>query len=312
VTSRRVAPIDVLLVLMAAIWGTNYSIVKRAFAEIAPQAFNAMRMVIASGIFLVLMAAMRRTPRYDGVFHSSASITRRDWRNLIAIGIVGHFFYQYCFINGLALTSVANSSLMLAATPVVVAIVAAMAGWDRVGPLHWIGAALSMAGIYVAVGHGLHMGSESLRGDLLMAAAVACWAAYTIAARPLMERHSPVGVTGLSMSIGTVLYVLASFKEVRSVRWLSLGAGTWLAILYSAAFALCVSYTIWYAAVREIGSSRTAVYSNLVPIVAMLTAVVFLGEPLGARTIAGAAAVLSGVALTRVGRPQRLVIPAEE
>jgi drug/metabolite transporter (DMT)-like permease len=64
--------------------------------------------------------------------------------------------------------------------------------------------------------------------------------------------------------------------------------------------------------VREIGSSRTAVYSNLVPIVAMLTAVVFLGEPLGARTIAGAAAVLSGVALTRVGRPQRLVIPAEE
>jgi drug/metabolite transporter (DMT)-like permease len=127
-----------------------------------------------------------------------------------------------------------------------------------------------------------------------------------------MARHSPLRVTGLSMSIGTVPYVLVALNDVGAVRWLSLGAGTWSAIVYSAVFALCISFTIWYVAVRDIGSSRTAVYSNLIPIVAMLTAAVFLGEPLGARTIAGAAAVLSGVALTRVGRPQRLVIPAEE
>jgi drug/metabolite transporter (DMT)-like permease len=325
VTSQRVAPIDVLLLLMAVIWGTNYSIVKHAFAEIPPQAFNAMRMLIASGIFLVLMAVLGRMTRRNadggpeagrggiaGIFHSSASITLRDWRDLVALGFVGHFLYQYCFINGLALTSVANSSLMLAATPVVIAIVTAIAGSDRVGPLHWIGAALSMAGIYIAVGQGVHVGTESLRGDLLMAAAVVCWAAYTIGARSLMARHSPLRVTGLSMSIGTVPYVLVALNDVGAVRWLSLGAGTWSAIVYSAVFALCISFTIWYVAVRDIGSSRTAVYSNLIPIVAMLTAAVFLGEPLGARTIAGAAAVLSGVALTRVGRPQRLVIPAEE
>ncbi len=70
--------------------------------------------------------------------------------------------------------------------------------------------------------------------------------------------------------------------------------------MYSALFALCVSYTIWYAAVREIGCARTSVYSNLVPLVAMTAAAIFLGEPLGVRKIAGAAAVLVGVALTRV------------
>ena len=47
-----VSSIDALLLLMALIWGTNYSIVKRAFAEIDPQAFNAMRMLIASAVFL--------------------------------------------------------------------------------------------------------------------------------------------------------------------------------------------------------------------------------------------------------------------
>jgi drug/metabolite transporter (DMT)-like permease len=60
--------------------------------------------------------------------------------------------------------------------------------------------------------------------------------------------------------------------------------------------------------VREIGSARTSVYSNVVPLVAMATAVLFLGEPLGMRKIAGAAAVVAGVALTRV----RLLTPNPE
>ncbi|HEX7020489.1 MAG TPA: EamA family transporter, partial [Gemmatimonadaceae bacterium] len=66
----------------------------------------------------------------------------------------------------------------------------------------------------------------------------------------------------------------------------------------------------WYAAVRAIGSARTSVYSNVVPIVAMAVAVVWLGEPLTASKLTGAAAVLVGVTLTRAGR-RRLPIPAE-
>ena len=66
-----------------------------------------------------------------------------------------------------------------------------------------------------------------------------------------------------------------------------------------------------HVAVRAIGSARTAVYSNVIPLVAMLTAVVFLGEPLGARKLIGAAAVIGGVGLTRIGR-SRPVVPAQE
>jgi drug/metabolite transporter (DMT)-like permease len=88
--------------------------------------------------------------------------------------------------------------------------------------------------------------------------------------------------------------------HLRRVTWSEVDPITWATIAYSAVFALCVAYTIWYAAVREIGSARTSIYSNLVPLVAMATAIVFLGEPVGLRKIAGAAAVLAGVALTRV------------
>ena len=294
---------------MAVIWGTNYSIVKSAFEEIDPQAFNALRMLIASTVFLVVIVVMNRAVRRTGdagvnsIFHTPAALTRRDWFALAALGAVGHALYQYLFVGGLALTSVANSSLMLAATPVVVGIISALFGYERLGPLHWIGAALSLMGIYIVVGHGGGPEQSSLRGDLMMVGAVCCWAIYTLGAGPLMTRHSPVGVTGLSMAIGTLLYVPVMVPKLRVTPWLSLSAGTWMAILYSALFALCVAYTIWYMAVREIGSARTAVYSNVIPIVAMLTAVIFLGERLTAGRLLGAFAVLIGVALTRV-RPR--------
>jgi drug/metabolite transporter (DMT)-like permease len=318
--SFRIARIDLLLLVMTIIWGTNYVVVKHAFDELDPQAFNAVRLTIGSSVFLAIILAMRLRPplpspgrsgRVANILYSPAPITARDWLGLAGLGVVGHFLYQYCFVAGLAQTSVANSALMLAATPVLIALITAALGQDRIGPLHWLGAALSLAGIYFVVGHGTGDGEGSLRGDLLMFAAVCCWAIYTLGARPLMNRHSPVGVTGLSMAIGTLLYVPVAWPHIRAADWTAVSRGTWIALVYSALFALCVAYTIWYVAVREIGGARTSVYSNLVPLGAMLSAVVFLGEPLGVRKMAGAAAVLVGVALTRVGGG-RMAVPTGE
>jgi drug/metabolite transporter (DMT)-like permease len=316
VTSRRFSFIDVLLLLMTVIWGTNFSIVKSAFAVMDAQAFNAVRMVIASAVFVAIIVFVRRRRHAPSggtasIFFTPEPITRRDWVALAALGIVGHTAYQYFFIGGLARTSVANSSLMLAATPVVIALVTAVLGYERIGRLHWFGAGLSIVGIYLVVAQAAPSGGSSLAGDVMMLGAVCCWAIYTLGTRQLMLRHSPVGVTGFSMTIGTVLYVPLTVPRLLSTDWAAVTPGAWAALVYSALFALCVAYTIWYMAVREIGSARTSVYSNVVPIVAMLTAVVFLGERMTVGRLAGAAAVLIGVALTRVGKAAPLVPPQD-
>jgi drug/metabolite transporter (DMT)-like permease len=307
VSSRRLARIDLLLLLMAIIWGTNYAIVKHAFRSIDPQAFNAIRLIIASAVFLSLMAAVRGRPVAQraegfiaGIFYTPSRVTARDWLSLAGLGLVGHWLYQYCFVAGLARTSVANAALIAASAPVLIALASAAMGEEHIGLGHWLGALLSLGGIYVVVGRSLRVSGSTLGGDLLVFAAVCCWAIYTLGARPLMTRHSPVAVTGLSMAIGTLLYVPAVVPHIRAVDWRAVDWVTWVTIGYSALFALCAAYTIWYAAVRDIGSARTSVYSNLVPLVAMGTAVFFLAEPLDMRKVAGAAAVLVGVALTRV------------
>ena len=304
-TSRGTRPfttLDALLLLMTIIWGSNFAVIKTAFRELNPQAFNALRMAVASVAFLVVMgvARIRGRPEPGSIFQTPTRVTGRDWLLLAALGFVGHALYQYFFIGGLARTSVANSSLVLAASPVVIALMSAIAGHEKVHATHWAGAAVSALGIYLVVGQGLVLDHSGLGGDLMMFAAVCCWAAYTIGARPLMSRHSPVGVTGLSMALGTAVILPASWSSIRAVDWGAVSAWTLGLLVYSALFALCIAYTIWYVGVRQIGSARTAAYSNFIPIVAMLSAVVFLKEPISGRKIAGAVAVLAGVALTRV------------
>jgi drug/metabolite transporter (DMT)-like permease len=293
--------IDALLLLMTLIWGTNYALVKSAFRELDPHAFNALRLVLASAVMTSTSHIARRTTLHD-IFHTPARVTRGDWLRLAWLGLVGHCLYQYLFVGGLARTSVANGALLVSATPIVITFLSTISGHERPGLLHWAGTLLSLLGIYVVVGHGAHVSAASMRGDLMLMGAVVCWALYTMGARPLMERHSPVGVTALSMLIGTALYVPIAAPNLARVPWGAVSTLTWLKLVYSSIFAICVSYTIWYAAVRAIGSARTSVYSNLLPIVAMITAWAWLHEPIGRAKLLGAAAVLAGVALARMGR----------
>jgi drug/metabolite transporter (DMT)-like permease len=313
-----VSRLDWLLLLMTLIWGTNYALVKSAFHDIDPQAFNALRLIEASCVMAGVSLVVRRHGRggkgapgeIASIFHTPARVTREDWVRLAWLGAIGHCLYQYFFVGGLARTSVANGALLVSSTPIIIAVLSWIRGDERIGALHWAGTLLSLFGIYLVVGRGAHVSGASIRGDAMLAVAAICWALYTLGARPLMVRHSPVGVTALSMLIGTILYVPIAGPALARVPWATVSPLTWLKLVYSSLFAICVAYTIWYVAVREIGSARTSVYSNLLPIVAMATAYLWLHEPIGAVKLAGATAVLAGVALARMGQ-SRLQIPAE-
>ena len=241
-------------------------------------------------------------------------ISPRDWFLIAGFGLIGHFIYQLCFLFGLDKTTAANSALILGCSPVVVALLSAALGQERVHPLHWAGAALSVLGIYVVVGRGAHLGGATLTGDLLTIGGLLCWGIYTVGVRGLLDRHSPLEVTGYSMAIGTVPYVLLAIGELRNFGWHTVPGVAWAALVLSGIFALYVAYLIWYVAVQRIGNIRTAMYSNLTPIAALVVAVVWLGEQLTRTEIAGAVAILAGMAITRLVRTSvaRTVAPAEE
>lgn len=311
----RVSAIDGLLALVVLIWGTNFSVIKHAFEQVPSQPFNALRLLLAASVFqIAIQAAGRRAragARVPSVFHTPHALTARDRIDLVWLGLLGHFAYQMCFSSGVAATSVSNAALIIGATPVAIALLSAALGRERIGPLHWIGAAVSVAGIYLIVGRGASFGGATGQGDLLVMASVACWSVYTVGAARLVTRHAPLYVTGMTMTIGAVPYAVTMLPAILRVDWAALDAGTWASLVLSALLSLCLSYLIWYTAVRRIGAARTAIYANAVPLVAMTVAAIWLRETIPAVKLAGAAAVLTGVFLTRLGRTPT-PLPVEE
>ncbi len=287
----RFSPLDALLLLLTVIWGANFTVVKVAVRDIPEIAFNALRLSIAAVAYLVMLWWREGAPRF----------TSREWWKLLELAVVGNVIYQLFFLGAVARTSVANTSLIFAFTPVMVAMLTSILGHERVSGGQWAGAVVSLAGIAFVVGEADAVGA-TLTGDLLAIGAMACWALYTAASRPLLARHSPMSVTGYSMSMGAAIYLPLAWNGFRMMEWGSVPARAWAATVASGLLALFVSYLIWYTAVQRLGGTRTAIYSNLTPFVAMAVAATAIGEPFTLRKLAGAVAVLAGVAIAKVER----------
>lgn len=281
--------LDALLLLMVLIWGTNFSLVKVALRDFPELAFNAGRMLTSAIVFAAVIASARTRP----------SFSRADWIRLVFLGIVGTFLYQFMFVGGLKRTSAGNASLIVGTSPILIALLSSLAGHERVPPRRWFGVALAFGGLYFVVGHRADWSAASLVGDGMVIASMVFWATYSVAAQPLLKRHSPLAVTGTSFSIGAVLYLVFTAPWLVQIDWRPISMGSWVLMLLSAVLALNVSYVIWYTGLQKLGGTRTAIYSYLTPIVAMTVAAFWLGEPVSGNQMIGAGAILTGLAITR-------------
>jgi drug/metabolite transporter (DMT)-like permease len=283
---------------MVVIWGSNFAIVKSALADFPPLVFNALRLAIASGLFLAAMLV----PARPASAADNGPLTRGEWRQILLLGVIGHLVYQLCFVAGVQRTSVGNAALIFGCTPVVVALLASWAGHERIPITRWIGLGLSLLGIYAVVGHRTSWSTSGLIGDAIVLIAMCCWSLYSVMSQPLLARRSALVVTGWSMTIGAALYLIVATPEFLSTDWRAISGKSWWLMTWSAVFSMALAYIIWYTGVQRIGSSRTAVYSNLTPIVAMIVGFLWLREPITGPQLLGAAAILAGVSVTRIGR----------
>lgn len=327
-TRQRSLLLDGLLLFMVLIWGANYSLMKAVLPELPARVFNAVRLLVAASVYLGVVAAMwARGVRRDAMVIDPdapppslvartlgvSAPSAREWALIVFTGLVGHFVYQAAFIEGLARTTAANAALLIGASPIALSMLSLAAGQDRPRRWHWAGLGLSFAGVYLVVGRAPSLSEGAWVGDALMLASVACWSVYTVATRPLLERHSPLLVTALSMGIGTAMFVPWAWRDLRALDWGGVPFWAWAGVTVSALFALNVAYLIWYVAVQRRGPAQVSVWSNVVPLAGMGFAWLLLGEHIGLVRVSGAALILGGVAVTRIaGARQRITDPPSE
>jgi drug/metabolite transporter (DMT)-like permease len=235
-------------------------------------------------------------------------IARTDAGKVTALGIIGHGVYQIFFIEGLAHTTAANASLLMATAPIFVALLSALLQIEQVTPRRWAGIILSFVGIVLVTagsGQRVQFGSSHLVGDLLVLGAAVMWASYTVMSKPLLARYSPLHLTTVSMIPGTATLALLGSPALLAQRWPSVEPAAWAGLAYSAIFAIVLAYLIWFTSVQRVGNARTAIYSNVIPLIASLLAWAVLREPFGVLQAVGGAVILTGLMLAQHnGRPR--------
>jgi drug/metabolite transporter (DMT)-like permease len=289
---RGLSPTDFFVVVFIPLtWGLNFIVIKSALAAfLSPQSFNAVRWTLATGVLLTLTAVRRE----------SFQIAPRDWGRIALVSGVGNVLQQVSFINGIRLTTAGHAALMMGMSPVIVALAGAALGLERVDRRIWAGIALSVVGLALLVRPGAAGAPPSaFLGDLLVLTSAACWALYTLASRPLAVRYPPAALTTITVALASAVLIAIGLGDLRAQSWETVPWSAWAGLVYSGGVTIAFGYAIWAVAIRRIGTARTAIVTNLNPVVAVIAAWLLLGERLDATQIAGAALVVAGVALAR-------------
>jgi drug/metabolite transporter (DMT)-like permease len=285
----------VLLLLMALIWGVNFSVVKFGTQSLPPLAYNGLRVMLAA-VTLVAVAGMgaARWP------------SRRSVLALLGLGVLGNGLYQVLFIEGISRTRAGTAALVFAASPALIAIVGRLLRVERVSSRGWAGIALQLLGMTLVVLTGedaVASGGSSFLGNMLILSGSVCWALFTVLLKRYTHDVDPLQLSALTMVGGAVPLAVVSAPALTRVVWSAVPGAVWAAIAYSGLFALVLAYLFWYRGIRVVGPTRTAMFGNLQPIIALGVAWAWptLREVPTVWQGAGAALIVSGLLL---GRPR--------
>ena len=283
---------------MVAAWAANFIVVKAANREIPPIAFAFIRFSAAALVLLVVLRWREGT----------IGLPRRQLAPILGLGAIGSGLYQILWPTALQTIPAGDSAFLIAATPVLTALFASMAGSDTLTPRKMIGAVISFVGvgIVVAAGPGLGLGA-SLVGDALTLAAAVCWAVYTSWGAPILASVSPLRMTAWAMVGGSLVLAPIGLIQAAGADWGAVTTGAWAGLVYSTIIPAGVANVVVFNAIKLLGPTRITALQFLVPFIAVLMGAAFLSEAIQPAQIVGGAVIILGVAVTRAYRaPGRL------
>jgi drug/metabolite transporter (DMT)-like permease len=285
---QRLGWVYLVVVLSQIILGGTFPAAKIALREFDPYTLALFRFVLAAGSLLIILRLSGRLKM----------IERKDWGKLLLLGLLVIPGNQLLFLYGLQFTTSARSALWFGATPIFVFVVALpllgeRATWQKIA-----GTLLSLAGIIVLLRAG-SIELTVLTGDLIVLAAVASWAIYTVLGRPLVQRYGALTMTAYALIIGTLMYLPFGLYLARDFQPSAISLPSWLGLAYLAIGTSVIGYSLWYWGLRRLEATRLAIFQNLEVVAGAALSVWLVGEVLGSEYFLGSLLVIIGVVITQ-------------
>lgn len=285
-----------MLALPPLCWATNFVVGRAMRDDIPPMMLSTGRWAIA---FLCLLpfawrALRRELPRY----------WQLRWQ-VLRLAVVGVAAFNTLIYAGLHWTTAANALLLNSFIPILIVLFGALFYRQRMSRLQGAGLALSFLGVLTIAlqGDWARLAALSFsRGDLLVFAAMVCWALYTLWLRRMpadLDRTALMAAQiGLAVVALVPLYLWEYSTGARPV-W---GPATAAALAFVGLVPSVLAYLVYAAGVARAGPARAGLFLHLMPVFGAALSVVFLRESLHLYHAAGMAAIFGGIALSSLRR----------
>ena len=310
--ARAFGWIDFWLLTVVATWAVNFKAAQLAGAlpdggRLDPRTLIWLRMALVVPVLLPLAARLGGRP-----IGELLRLTRREVWIFAGLSFAAIPLNQFFFIWGMQHTSTVHGALLFATSPALASGLSHLAGIDRSRKRVWWGMALAFAGVALvvsrsAMAHGAARtdAEPGLFGDLLILGSACAWGVYATGTSTTLGKRGALDVTALTMTFGliwcTVLFGAVVVRDLAAHPLTQLTPRGWSGLLYIAYMGALYGWVVWTRGIAVIGPTRTMLYQYFVPLVSMLLGVSFFGEALELRAVAGAALILTGVAIGRRG-----------
>ena len=287
-TNRRHAV--AALIAAGLLWGTSVPLSKLALAWLSPGWLTAARFGLAAA---VLLAAILLTAGWTS---GRAKLRAAFTPKVLAWGVLGYGGSVMVQNAGISRTSVTHAALLIGATPVLVAIIAAV--WHRTvaRPVAWVGFVVSLLGVgLVTAGGG--GGGATMAGDGLVLASLFLGAAATVAQGRLLTGRDPVAVTAVQF-LGAAVGALLVTVFMEGAPAVPGGPGPVLAVLALTVGGTVLPFTLFAFGQSRVSAEVAGAFLNLEPLVGAIVGAAAFGDPVGLAQVAGGAAIVAGIGLS--------------
>jgi drug/metabolite transporter (DMT)-like permease len=268
------------------VWGMSFAVTRSVVQQIPPMTLAASRFFLAGALLWLLTR------------NSSARLQREDRKWIAAMTLSGITFY-FAFENfGLKLTTASHASLIIATIPLGTELVAAwrMQYWPR--PAIWVGAVTAISGVGLLM-TGRGGGGATVPGDLLMFGAVACWIVYTFFVQRVGGRYPYLVATRWIMLAGALSLLPGAVVEMVVYPLPHPSLLAWAQVLFLGVVCSAMAYAFWNRAVSALGPTAINTLIYFIPLIGVISGIIFLGEPLTPALFWGGGLIFCGVLLAR-------------
>jgi drug/metabolite transporter (DMT)-like permease len=291
-------------------WGGSFVAADALLRQAAPGQITLSPTVLAAARFSVA-ALCFLPPLAHAILRRQ--VASSDLLRMAILGQITYTLYFWLQYTGVQKTNAGIASILVVGLiPAATAVVSQIFLGERLRLATLAALLVGLLGVAaIALPQGIQIAREAgfLFGALCLVADAFAFALYSALGKRWMRRTPPLVMTAGTILSGALGLVLLSLADPANNRWNALShldAGQWAALLYLAVICSVAAYFIYNFALTKVLASRAAVYIYVEPVVAVSLGALLLGEPLAARTVAGAALIALCVVLVHLlGRTRR-------